>query len=166
MASHVKNNSGKEEWYTPSKYIESARVVMGSIDLDPASCEAAQTLVRAGKYYTKEDNGLVQQWSGNVWINPPYSGQKIKLFIEKLEKDISNIPQFVSLTNNATETTWGQKLIGLSNAICFSASRVKFLDEQLRPVGAPLQGQMICYKGENVDEFIKEFKKHGKLVLV
>lgn len=29
---HVSYNSGENEWYTPSKFIESARLVMGSID--------------------------------------------------------------------------------------------------------------------------------------
>ena len=34
-------------WHTPAEYIEAAREVMGSIDLDPASCHIAQQAVKA-----------------------------------------------------------------------------------------------------------------------
>ena len=58
---YITNNSHDGEWYTPSRYIESARRVMGSIDLDPASCEKANRTVKAGTYYTVEDNGLLYE---------------------------------------------------------------------------------------------------------
>lgn len=35
----TKHGSGVVDWYTPAKYIELCRTVMGSIDLDPASGE-------------------------------------------------------------------------------------------------------------------------------
>jgi hypothetical protein len=43
--------TGENEWFTPEKYIELARSVLGEIDLDPASCEAAQKTVRAKKWF-------------------------------------------------------------------------------------------------------------------
>lgn len=67
---HVAHNSGNNEWYTPKVYIESARLVMGEIDLDPASSAMANKIVRARKYYTEADNGLTKSWEGELWIDP------------------------------------------------------------------------------------------------
>lgn len=156
---HVSNNSGENEWYTPPQYIESARKVMGTIDLDPASSECANGVVKAKKYFTEETNGLFQIWSGNIWMNPPYAQPLIFDFILKLETE--TYTQAVVLVNNATETRWGQKLLELSNAVCFHTSRIRFVSPDGELGDAPLQGQMIAYIGKNYKEFIAEFKQYG-----
>ena len=101
---HVSYNSGNNEWYTPPDYIELARAVMGSIDLDPASSDKANEVVQAKTYYTAQDDGLSHDWSGNVWMNPPYSSELITKFTEKLIAELPRVPQALVLVNNATET--------------------------------------------------------------
>lgn len=123
---HVAFNSGNNEWYTPADYIEAARDVMGGIDLDPASSDIANEVVKANMYFTAETNGLDKPWHGNVWMNPPYASDLIGLFVDKLVFELPNIKQAIVLVNNATETEWFGKLIAKASAVCFPRSRVKF----------------------------------------
>lgn len=157
---HVAFNSGNNEWYTPADYIEAAREVMGSIDLDPASSDVAQETVRAARYYTAETNGLDKTWSGNVWMNPPYASDLIGLFIDKLIQEMPNIEQAIVLVNNATETEWFYKLVRHANAVCFPRSRVKFYMPDGK-TGAPLQGQAVIYYGDNPERFADVFSAKG-----
>jgi phage N-6-adenine-methyltransferase len=156
-APHVSHNSGNNEWYTPPEYIEKARLIMGSIDCDPASSEIANRTVKAGTYYTATDDGLTKEWKGNVWMNPPYSQPLIQQFCEKLitEIDNGNIKQACVLVNNATETNWFQNMAICADAIWFIKGRVKFLDIRGFPGGAPLQGQCILYFGPEVARFME-----------
>ena len=61
---HVSYNTGENEWYTPAAYIEAARAVMESIDVDPASSHVANQIVKATTYYTAEDDGRLRHWQG------------------------------------------------------------------------------------------------------
>lgn len=159
---HVFFNSGENEWYTPPEYIAAARVVLGEIDLDPASSDRANEIVQAKKYYTKKDDGLTKQWLGRVWMNPPYSAKLVDQFSAKFAKHFScgDVTEGIVLVNNATETTWFQKLISVSVAVVFTTGRVKFLDYDGNP-GAPLQGQAIVYAGDSAEKFLCEFVKFG-----
>ena len=58
----IAQNTGDFEWYTPLRIIEPARRVLGEIDLDPASCEAANRVVKATRIFTESDDGLTQKW--------------------------------------------------------------------------------------------------------
>lgn len=160
---HVANNSGNNEWYTPTVFIEAARNTMLSIDTDPASSDIAQVNVKAKVYFTKESNGLDKDWNGNVWMNPPYSSSLISKFIDKLKLEHAkgNTKQSIVLVNNATETKWAKELMENCNAVCFIHKRVKFLDQAGLPKNTPLQGQMLVYRGSNTDRFKDCFNNLG-----
>jgi ParB family chromosome partitioning protein len=159
---HVAHNSGNNEWYTPVEYIEAAREVLGGIDLDPASSDIANQTVQATHYFTAQVDGLAHEWSGRVWMNPPYSSDLIGQFISKLIQhyDAGKIEAAIVLVNNATETKWFQELAHESAAVCFPRGRVRFLDPNGQP-GTPLQGQALLYIGDNVEGFKDSFSQFG-----
>lgn len=164
---HVQHNSGNNEWYTPVHFIEAARKTMGSINTDPASCAVAQLNVKADVFYTEDTNGLDKPWFGNVWMNPPYSGKLIKLFIQKLSEELAsgNITQATVLVDNATETQWADSLLRKCDAVCFLTKRIKFLDETGKPKNTPLQGQMVLYFGYNSTNFSLNFQDLGTVFI-
>lgn len=158
---HVANNSGDNEWYTPEEYIEAARQVLQEIDLDPASNPVANEVVGATSFFTADDSGLDKEWSGNVWMNPPYESGLIGQFAEKLCDAYASgaVTKAVVLVNNATETRWFQSLAEQASAACFPKGRVKFWHP--RKVAVPLQGQAILFLGPSPKEFARAFSKFG-----
>lgn len=163
---HVSFNSGEQHWYTPQVYLEAAREVMGPLDLDPASSDAAQKFVKAKRYYTIDDDGINQDWKGVVWLNPPYGSGIVDRFAEKLVGSLEGISHCIALVNNATETKWFQLLANHSSAICFPATRIRFLDSTGEPKGSPLQGQVFFYFGPSAESFLKVFNRFGFVVEV
>lgn len=163
--SFVENNTGNNEWYTPPKFIDAARIVLGQIDLDPASSEIANQTVGASRIFTEQDDGLTKDWHGTVWMNPPYASGLVGPFCEKfaLSFRAGDITEGIVLVNNASETGWWQALAEASSAICFPKSRVKFLRNS-GEVGAPLQGQTIFYAGTDPIGFKDAFAEFGFVV--
>lgn len=170
----VQRNTGHTEWVTPSYILESVRTLYGfdGIELDPASSSMANTIVRARRIYTAEDDGLDQSWdSETLWLNPPYTARDMRRFVEKLAHEHlvrQSIGQAVVLTNNATETKWAQTLARIADGICLLDRRVPFMrigdDGKLSaPKNGSLQGQMVWYIGQDVplDRFELSFSPLG-----
>lgn len=67
----VQHLSGSVEHFTPIDIVEAARAVLGTIDVDPASCSLANAVVKAKVFYGEQEDGLKQKWSGKVFLNPP-----------------------------------------------------------------------------------------------
>lgn len=154
-----------DEWYTPAEYIEAARTVLGEIDLDPASCEAANQTVRAGRYLTKADDALTQTWHGRVWLNPPYSTPLIKHFVSKLidQYESGSVTEAIILTNNSSDTGWFHDLLSRYPA-CFTRGRAQFWRPDSSTFGAR-QGQTLFYLGDDFEAFRFVFNKIGQVVI-
>lgn len=156
-------NTGEIEWYTPEEFVELARDVMGSIDCDPASSDAANEIVCAKEYFTRDDDGLAKDWCGNVWMNPPYAAGVVSQFTQKLldELECGNCKQAVVLLNNATDTLWFASLVSEAAAVCFKTGRIAFINQDGNAVAGAAQGQVFIYFGKRVSSFCKLFSRIG-----
>lgn len=77
MVNKIHFSSKSDEHATPQPLFDQLNRVY-QFDLDVA---ATPENTKCAKYFTKDVDGLVQKWYGNVWMNPPYS--KLKNWIEK-----------------------------------------------------------------------------------
>lgn len=149
------------EWYTPAGIIESARLVMGSIDLDPASNSVANEVVKADTFYTQEDDGLSRDWYGNVFMNPPYARGMVSEFCNKLVSEDGNITQWIVLINCISGTPYFHRLLDVSNVFCFVRGFLRFGG----PTGSAPQKSMyssaIIGRVINTDLFRSQFSEHG-----
>lgn len=152
------------EWFTPAAYVEAAREVLGRIDLDPASCEAANRTVQARAYFSAEDDGLAQDWHGRVFCNPPYSGEAGK-FAAKLigEYQAGRVSAGILLVNaQATPNQWFAPLWDWP--ICFTDHRVAFLPGNGQPTSHPTFGACFVYVGPDPARFAEVFSRFGAVV--
>lgn len=160
--------TGQNEWYTPETFIEAARTVMGSIDLDPASCKEAQRLVKAAKYYTKEQDGLTKEWHGNVWLNPPFSRDLIKPFVHKLlaELGAGRTKQAILITHNNTDTLWYRDLAASrwKPMVCLPFGRVPFYRHD--ELCSSTNGQVVLLFGGDRELFARVFDPLGLVYLL
>jgi len=156
--------SGENEWYTPAEYAEMARSVMGSIDLDPASCDEANEVIKADAFYTKDDDGLSKDWRGNVWCNPPYSRDLMPAFVEKLKDSYASgqVQQAILVSHNNTDTAWFHSLASVASAICFPKKRIRFYRGD--DIAAPTNGQAFFYLGTQTEAFKDAFCGVGFVV--
>ncbi len=164
MSRHLRNTR-QVEWGTPAYIIERVHRAMGGIDVDPASTARYNDTVRARTFHTARDNGLIHEWRGRVFLNPPYrtGAQGVQAFTAKLveERRSGRATQAVLLCNNCTETKWFQHVLNSEPVLlCFPHKRIQFI----RPddsTGSPLQGQALVGLGVPEAAFGEAFQDLG-----
>lgn len=152
-----RTKNSTDEWYTPKEIIDA----LGIFDTDP--CAPPQPLWRtAGTMYNKHDNGLIQQWHGRVWLNPPYSRPLICQFLEKMSSHNNGI---ALLFNRCDSTLFQEYVLSKCSGILFLNKRIKFF----RPDGTqghnPGCGSILVAYGENNLETLKSCPLQGKLFI-
>lgn len=155
-------SSESPEWYTPAPYVEAARTLMGAIDIDPASNEIANKVVRATTYYTSKTNGLNKRWPGRIWLNPPYGNDGPRFIARLIEQYQAGITtEAILLVNANTEAGWFQPLYHYH--VCFTNHRIRFYNER-GSSHQPTQGNAFVYFGKQGRRFIELFSPFGAVM--
>lgn len=117
-------SSKTDEWSTPQDFFDELNKEF-NFTLDPC---ATPENAKCEKYYTKEDDGLKQDWSGEtVFCNPPY-GRAIKDWVKKCYEE-SKKPNttVVMLIPARTDTSYFHDYIyHKAKEIRFIRGRLKF----------------------------------------
>jgi len=132
-------SSKSDEWETPQDLFDRLDAEF-HFTLDP--CATLEN-TKCEKYYTRKDNGLLQDWANHtVFVNPPY-GRKIgkwvkKSFCEALDHGII----VVMLIPARTDTRYWHKYVMKANEIRFIKGRLYFGDGTKR---APFPSTVVIF---------------------
>jgi hypothetical protein len=120
------------DWLTPPYIIDA----LGPFDLDPCA-SIGQPWKTADTQYTVHDDGLSKEWSGFVWLNPPY-GPHAKSWVKRLADHGNGIAFLFARTETRgfVDYVWKE-----ADSLLFIVPRMRFhhSDGTLSPAfaGAP-----------------------------
>jgi len=111
------------EWSTPHSFFQELDKEF-SFDLDP--CAQSHNAV-CSKYFTPEDDGLIQDWSGHTaFVNPPY-GRAIGLWVKKAYQSAqAKGTTVVMLIPARTDTRYWHDYVMKADEIRLIKGRLKF----------------------------------------
>lgn len=131
-------SSKTDLWETPQWLFDELNKEFGfTLDVCATSENA-----KVSNYYTEDQDGLMQEWQGICWMNPPY-GRKIGSWIEKAYNAFKKGVTVVMLLPARTDTRWFHNYIYKQAEIRFLKGRLKFGNAKS---GAPFPSMIVIFK--------------------
>ena len=132
-------SSKTPEWATPQAFFDELNKEF-NFTLDPC---ATKENAKCKKFYTKEDDGLKQNWDNErVFCNPPY-GSEIKDWVKKASEAKGGV--VVMLIPARTDTKYFHEYIYHKSEIRFIKGRLKFEGLQKGSGSAPFPSMIIIF---------------------
>lgn len=144
----------KEEWLTPPFILDA----LGGFDLDPCA-PISRPWDTAAKHYTEKDNGLLQNWEGRVWCNPPY-GRETFQWLQRLASHGNGTALIFARTETAGfhDEIWAK-----ADAVFFFKGRLSFHHIDGRKGGSANAASCLVAYGFNNLAAIHTAKERGLL---
>ena len=140
MNTRVMFSSATDLWATPQSFFDQLNNEF-RFTLDP--CATAEN-AKCRSFYTQEDDGLKQDWGGQiVFCNPPY-GREIKKWVRKCYEE-SKKPNtvVVMLIPARTDTAYFHDYIYKKSEVRFIRGRLKFGDAKN---SAPFPSMVVIFR--------------------
>ena len=137
-------SSKTDMWSTPQEFYDSLNDEF-NFTLDPC---ATENNAKCDNFFTVADDGLKQDWAGNVvFCNPPY-GRAIKEWVKKsYEESFKKNTTVVMLIPSRTDTIYFHEFIYGKAEIRFIKGRLKFGDAKN---SAPFPSVVVIYRNNEV----------------
>lgn len=134
-------SSQTDNWATPQDFFEELDAEF-HFDLDPCASDENH---KCERYFTKEQNGLVQDWGGSrVFCNPPY-GKEIADWVRKaFEEGHKENTLVVMLIPARTDTRYFHDYIQHRAEVRFVRGRLKFGNVNQ---SAPFPSMVVVFRG-------------------
>lgn len=159
MALHEQSVGATDEWYTPPHVFQALGC---EFDLDVASPGQFTTpWIPAKEFCTFAS--LERNWSGFVWMNPPFGGRNG--LVPWLEKFFDH-ENGIALVPDRTSAPWWQRFATKADAILFVAPKIKFIDANGQPGTSPAQGTCLLAKGAKAVQALQNAEFTGLGVLL
>ena len=129
--------SGSTMWETPQATFDALASEFGPFDLDVCAIPENAKCVR---YFSPEIDGLLQQWRGTCWMNPPY-GRDIGTWMSKAYESSLEGATVVCLVPSRTDTAWWHDY-AMKGRIRFLSGRLKFVGAK---DGAPFPSAVVVF---------------------
>lgn len=113
-----RTEASSDEWFTPPEVFTALGL---RFDLDPAAPAGGVPWIPAERHYSAREDGLVQNWRGRVWLNPPY-GRATADWLDRLAAHGDGL----ALVFARTDTKWFQRFASEATALCFIGGRLRF----------------------------------------
>lgn len=115
-------SSATDQWATPQSFFDQWDSIF-HFDLDVC---ADATNAKCPRYFTREDNGLAQDWGFSIcWMNPPY-GREIGRWVQKAYNESRGGATVVCLLPARTDTAWWHTYVIPCAKVHFIRGRLKF----------------------------------------
>jgi len=118
MGSHQSARAKTTTWLTPPSLVEA----LGPFDLDPCAAPSPRPWATASRHIELPEDGLAAEWSGHVWLNPPYSFEAWK-WLNRLAEHGDGIALVFARTETAgfVKQVWGK-----ASGVLFLHGRLHF----------------------------------------